>query len=98
MCEQTDQSEKLEEVEIGVEFFFNGLKTLGGEDTHGIAHGVQASTARENEKTLEESLTAGDVLQPEIRNSVCKLRKGEKDVFVTINALFTIRINKERAH
>lgn len=74
MHEQTDQTEKLEEVETGVEFVFNGLKTLWGEDAHGIAHGIQASAARENEKTLEERLTAGDVIQCEIRNSVCELR------------------------
>ncbi len=75
MYEWTNQAEKFEEVKIGVEFVLNDLKTLRGENTHGIAHGIQAPTARENKKALKKSLTAGDVLQMEIRNSICKLRE-----------------------
>ncbi len=84
MYEWTNQAEKFEEVKIGVEFVLNDLKTLRGENTHGIAHSIQAPTARENKETLKKSLTAGDVLQMEIRNSICKLRERVTDFKVKI--------------
>lgn len=79
MYVETDQSEKFEEVEVSIEFVLNCLKTLRCENTHGIAHSIQAPTARENKEALKKSLTAGDVLQTEIRNSICKLREREND-------------------
>lgn len=77
-----NQTEELEEVHVGVESVLDDLQSQRREGTHGVAYGVEAAPAREDEKALQQRLTASDILQLEVRHSECKLQtereKGER--------------------
>lgn len=70
--------EKLEEVDISVEGVFDLLQARLREGTHGVAYAVEATPTRENDETLQQLLTAGDLLQSQVWHAVRKLHANHK--------------------
>lgn len=71
--EHTDQSEDLEEVQVGVEDVLYRLQLLMGEGAHVVADRVHALTAVEEDEALQQGLAAGDVFQLQVWDPEGKL-------------------------
>lgn len=72
-CTDTYKLKQLKEINICIQGIFYSLQAFLGQGTHGLVHRRETSSAAEDNKAVQEHLTASNVLQCQVRNTIGKL-------------------------
>lgn len=73
-CVNTYQLKQLKEINICIQGIFHSLQAFLGQGTHGLVHRRETSSAAKDNKAVQEHLTASNVLQSQVRDTVGELQ------------------------
>lgn len=91
----TNQFEDLEEVQISVKDILYILQPLLAEGTHGIADPVESHSTGEDDEALQQGLTARNVFQLQIWDTIGKLDKNASGQSIHISC-WVVNVTKNQ--